>query len=218
VIRSVQGCRDTADDQPGYMRRNPTPFAEGHGHGRVFLPRLPVPPTSLAVVDPGGTQSDERRPEGDRDGAGEVGVARTGDGQRDPVARSATAAWSRPKRSPSPSAGIPPSQRSCACTSPSSSQPGPASLGATGGPTFQALTLIYRGVEGSDGGSGTDDSTPVAEPDQLAYADGDPVIALGPGQAQQWLENCPAGDSCEFDEVCFHRGPDEDLFVDCPPG
>jgi hypothetical protein len=83
---------------------------------------------------------------------------------------------------------------------------------------FQALTLIYRGVEGSDGGSGTDDSTPVAEPDQLAYADGDPVIALGPGQAQQWLENCPAGDSCEFDEVCFHRGPDEDLFVDCPPG
>jgi hypothetical protein len=79
---------------------------------------------------------------------------------------------------------------------------------------FQALTLIYRGDEGSDGGTVTGD--PVADPDLLAAADGEPIVALGPGQALQWLEECSAGGSCEFEEVCFARLPGE-LWVDCPP-
>lgn len=86
---------------------------------------------------------------------------------------------------------------------------------------FQALELIYLGVEGD---SYSETGEVFAEPDELAYADDLPVYALGPDQALHWLEDCYVGGPCELDEFCVDRGGYGDwsfgtpsnLWVDCP--
>jgi hypothetical protein len=83
---------------------------------------------------------------------------------------------------------------------------------------FQALELIYLGVSSASHG---DTGDFLAEPDQLAYFDDQPIEALGPDSALLWLEGCFAGQTCELDSFCTNRGrygdwPIRDLWVDCP--
>jgi hypothetical protein len=88
---------------------------------------------------------------------------------------------------------------------------------------FQALELIYRGVEEDDGTDTGDDPLP-AESDQLAYDDDLPVEALGPDRARARLALCVTDGTCEF-EFCTDRGgyydfdnlrKERNLWVDCP--
>jgi hypothetical protein len=87
------------------------------------------------------------------------------------------------------------------------------------GADYQALELIYLGVEQDEYGTDTGDLE--AELDQLAFADDQGVEAIGPEQARSWLAGCREG-FCEFQDFCIERGGYsdwwgiQDLWVDCP--
>jgi hypothetical protein len=86
---------------------------------------------------------------------------------------------------------------------------------------FQALELLYLGAE-SESDSDTETGGLVAEPDELAYENDQPVEALGHEKILQKLESCVNEEFCEFDDFCIRRGGYIDdgvageLRVDCP--
>jgi hypothetical protein len=84
---------------------------------------------------------------------------------------------------------------------------------------FQALELIYLGLEEDDYSTETGDFE--AELDQLAFYDDRPIEAIGPDRALSWLASCFDDGPCELTNFCIDRGGDSDfgardLWVDCP--